>query len=84
MFAATAEEEVSGKNGIELVKNEFGPIDFAVVGEPTEMNAAIAEKGLMVLDCKAIGKAGHAASEEGESALYKAIDDINWFRNFSI
>lgn len=82
VFAATAEEEVSGKNGIELVKNEFGPIDFAVVGEPTEMNAAIAEKGLMVLDCIAIGKAGHAAREEGESALYKAIDDINWFRTF--
>lgn len=82
VFAATAEEEISGKNGIELVKNEFGSIDFAVVGEPTEMNAAIAEKGLMVLDCKAIGKAGHAAREEGESALYKAIDDINWFRTF--
>lgn len=82
VFAATAEEEISGKNGIELVKNEFGPLDFAVVGEPTEMNAAIAEKGLMVLDCVAKGKAGHAAREEGESALYKAIDDINWFRNF--
>ena len=82
VFAATAEEEISGKNGMELVKNQFGPIDFAVVGEPTEMNVAIAEKGLMVLDCKAIGRAGHAAREEGESALYKAIDDINWFRNF--
>lgn len=82
VFAATAEEEISGKNGMELVKNQFGPIDFAVVGEPTEMNVAIAEKGLMVLDCKALGRAGHAAREEGESALYKAIDDINWFRTF--
>lgn len=82
IFAATAEEEISGKNGMELMKNEFGPIDFAIVGEPTEMNAAIAEKGLMVLDCKAIGKAGHAAREEGESALYNGIDDINWFREY--
>lgn len=82
IFAGTAEEEISGKNGMELMKDKFGPIDFAVVGEPTEMNAAIAEKGLMVLDCKAIGKAGHAAREEGESALYKGIDDINWFRSY--
>lgn len=82
VFAATAEEEISGRDGMELMKNEFGAIDFAVIGEPTEMNAAIAEKGLMVLDCEAIGKAGHAAREEGESALYKALDDILWFRSY--
>lgn len=81
-LAATAEEEISGKNGIELIFPELGPIDFAVVGEPTLLDLAIAEKGLMVLDCIAHGKAGHAAREEGENAIYNAIKDIEWFRTF--
>jgi len=55
-------------------------IDFAIVGEPTEMHAAVAEKGLMVLDCTVYGKAGHAARNEGENAIYKALTDIEWFR----
>lgn len=80
-FSATAEEEVSGKNGIEMLLPEIGDIALAVVGEPTQMQMAVAEKGLMVLDCTAIGRAGHAAREEGENALYKAIDDINTLRN---
>lgn len=82
IFAASAEEEVSGKNGIELLLKELPKIDFAVVGEPTEMQLAVAEKGLMVLDCTAHGKAGHAARNEGENAIYKALQDIKWFRNY--
>lgn len=79
IFLASCEEEVSGKNGIESVLPELPPIRFAVVGEPTGMRPAIAEKGLMVLDCVATGKAGHAARNEGVNAIYKAIEDINWF-----
>ncbi|MFD2161372.1 M20 family metallo-hydrolase [Paradesertivirga mongoliensis] len=80
--AATAEEEISGKNGIESLVPELGPLDFAIVGEPTLMDLAIAERGLMVLDCVSHGKAGHAAREEGENAIYKALKDIEWFRMF--
>ena len=82
VIAATAEEEISGFDGLELVYPELGPIDFAIVGEPTLMDIAVAEKGLMVLDCTAKGKAGHAAREEGDNAIYKALDDINWIRNY--
>lgn len=82
IFAATAEEEVSGKNGIESLIKELPQIDFAVVGEPTGMQPAVAEKGLMVVDCTAYGQAGHAARNEGENAIYKALNDIEWFRNF--
>ena len=78
--AITAEEEISGANGIRSVLPEFGKIDLGIVGEPTGMNLAIAEKGLIVLDCTAHGKTGHAAREEGENALYQAIDDIQWLR----
>src|SRR5690606_4681598 len=81
-FAATAEEEISGKNGIESILPALGELDFAIVGEPTLMHLAIAERGLMVLDCEATGKAGHAARNEGENAIYKALEDINWFRTF--
>lgn len=82
VIAATAEEEISGFDGLELVYPELGPIDFAIVGEPTLMDIAVAEKGLMVLDCTAKGKAGHAAREEGDNAIYKAIKDIEWIRNY--
>lgn len=82
LLAATAEEEISGKNGIELVFPGFGPVDLAIVGEPTEMHMAIAEKGLMVLDCQVKGRPGHAARDEGENAIYNAIRDIEWFRNY--
>ncbi|TAH25677.1 MAG: M20/M25/M40 family metallo-hydrolase [Cytophagales bacterium] len=82
VVAATAEEEISGFDGLELVYPELGPIDFAIVGEPTLMDIAVAEKGLMVIDCVAQGKSGHAAREEGENAIYKALDDINWIRNY--
>jgi len=82
IFAASAEEEVSGKNGMESLLQELPRIDFAIVGEPTQMNFAVAEKGLMVLDCVVTGTAGHAARNEGDNAIYKAMQDIEWFRTF--
>lgn len=82
IFAATAEEEISGTNGIELLYPQLGKIDVAIVGEPTLMNMAIAEKGLLVIDCTVKGKAGHAAREEGENAIYKAFKNIEWFKNY--
>ena len=82
IFAASAEEEISGKDGIELLIKSLPKIALAIVGEPTLMDMAVAEKGLMVLDCKAIGVAGHAARDEGKNAIYEAIADINWFRNY--
>lgn len=82
ILAATAEEEISGINGIERLIPLLGDMEFAIVGEPTQMHLAIAEKGLMVLDCIAHGKAGHAAREEGENAIYKALKDIEWFRSY--
>ena len=78
--AITAEEETSGANGIRSVLPELGAIDLGIVGEPTGMNLAIAEKGLIVLDGTAHGQTGHAARDEGENALYKAIEDIQWLR----
>lgn len=82
ILAATAEEEISGTGGIESVLPLLPAIDFAIVGEPTQTNLAIAEKGLLVLDCKAEGRAGHAAREEGDNAIYKALININWFKTF--
>ncbi|MDX5435856.1 MAG: M20 family metallo-hydrolase [Pontibacter sp.] len=82
VLAATAEEEISGKNGIELILPELGKLDAAIVGEPTEMHLAVAEKGLLVLDCTAKGKAGHAAREEGINAIYQALEDIKWFKEY--
>lgn len=82
IYLASAEEEVSGKNGIEHVLPLLPKIDVALVGEPTGMHPAIAEKGLMVLDITAHGKAGHAARNEGDNAIYHAIDDMQWFRTF--
>lgn len=82
IWSATAEEEVCGKGGIEMIFPEIGNIDLGIVGEPTKMEMAVAEKGLMVLDCTAEGKSGHAAREEGVNAIYKAIEDIEWFRTY--
>lgn len=82
IFLASCEEEVSGKEGIESVLSELPPITLGIVGEPTEMHPAIAEKGLMVLDVVSYGKAGHAARNEGVNAIYKALDDISWFKDF--
>lgn len=80
LFLASAEEEVSGHNGIEQMIPLLPHVDVAIVGEPTGMQPAIAEKGLMVLDVTAHGKAGHAARNEGDNAIYHAMDDMQWFR----
>lgn len=82
IFLASAEEEISGFEGVELALPQMPKIDFGIVGEPTKMEMAIAERGLLVLDVLAMGKAGHAAREEGENALYKIVSDIEWFRNY--
>lgn len=82
VFVASAEEEISGANGIAAVRDEIGTIDLGIIGEPTQMRMAIAEKGLMVIDGEAIGKSGHAAREEGINALYIALEDIQWLRQY--
>jgi acetylornithine deacetylase len=82
VLTGTAEEEISGVDGIESIWSSLPNIDFAIVGEPTLGQMAIAEKGLMVLDCVSKGKPGHAAREEGVNAIYVALKDIEWFRTF--
>lgn len=82
IFLASCEEEVSGENGLESVLPKLPPIAFAVVGEPTGMQPAVAEKGLMVLDCVSIGKSGHAARNEGINAIYLAMKDMEWFHTY--
>jgi len=82
ILAASAEEEISGHNGIELLLPMLGKIEFGIVGEPTKLDLAVAEKGLLVLDCVSHGKAGHAAREEGDNAIYKAMKDIEWFHTY--
>lgn len=82
LLAATAEEEISGQNGMELLYPQLGPIAFALVGEPTLMQMAVAEKGLLVIDGVAAGRAGHAARGEGENAITKALVDLNWLNRY--
>lgn len=82
VFLASAEEEVSGQNGIVKALEQLPTIDFAVVGEPTGMQPAVCEKGLLVLDCSTYGKSGHAARNEGINALYKATETIEALRTF--
>ena len=82
VYLASCEEEVSGANGISLALPHLPQIDVAIVGEPTGMQPAIAEKGLMVIDAVAHGKSGHAAREEGVNAIYEALDDILFIRDY--
>lgn len=82
VYLASCEEEVSGANGFSLALPELPPIDVAIVGEPTGMQPAIAEKGLMVIDGVAHGKSGHAARDEGVNAIYEALDDLVWLRDY--
>ena len=82
IYLASAEEEVSGKDGISRTLPLLPKIDLAIVGEPTGMNPAVAEKGLMVLDVIAHGKSGHAARNEGVNAIYEALDDMRWIRDY--
>ncbi len=84
IFVASAEEEISGKNGMAAIIAELGKVDLAIVGEPTQMQMAIAEKGLMVIDGIAKGVSGHAAREEGINALYRALDDIAILRKLKL
>lgn len=81
IYLASAEEEVSGVDGIRRVLPLLPRIDVAIVGEPTAMQPAIAEKGLMVLDITAHGRSGHAARNEGVNAIYEALDDLCWIRS---
>ena len=82
IFLATAEEEVSGADGMQLMQSMLPEIALAIVGEPTGMQPAIAEKGLMVVDVTCRGVAGHAARREGVNAIYEAIDDLQWLRTY--
>jgi acetylornithine deacetylase len=82
VYLASCEEEVSGAGGVSLALPELPKIDVAIVGEPTGMHPAIAEKGLMVIDGVAYGKSGHAAREEGVNAIYEALDDLVWLRDY--
>lgn len=82
ILGISCQEEVSGKEGMELLITQLPKIDFAIVGEPTQMKLAVAERGLMVVDCEAKGKSGHAAREEGINAIYEALDDIKWFKDY--
>ena len=84
VFLASAEEEVSGAQGIESVIPLLPKIDVALVGEPTSMQPAQAEKGLMVIDATAHGVSGHAARDTGDNAIYHALDDINWLRSHTL
>lgn len=81
VYLASCEEEVSGQNGFSLALPHLPKIDVAIVGEPTGMQPAIAEKGLMVIDGIAHGKSGHAARNEGVNAIYEALDDLVWLRD---
>jgi acetylornithine deacetylase len=82
IISATAEEEISGLNGIESIYKKLGPIDFAIVGEPTEMQLAIAEKGLLVIDCETSGTSSHAAHPNNDNAIINAMTDIAWFSKY--
>lgn len=82
VYLVSAEEEISGKDGISRVLPLLPKIDVAIVGEPTGMQPAIAEKGLMVLDVIVHGVSGHAARNEGVNAIYAALDDIEWIRDY--
>ncbi len=83
IFAATAEEEISGKHGIASILPALGKINLGIVGEPTLCQMAVAEKGLMVLDGTAKGKAGHAAREEGINSIYELLPDLQWFKDYA-
>jgi len=83
ILAATAEEENSGQNGISLLLPELPEIEFALVGEPTGMQMAIAEKGLLVIDGYAPGVSGHAAHDNTENAIYNVLEDISWIKAYN-
>jgi acetylornithine deacetylase len=83
ILVLSAEEEINAKKGIKSILPQLGKIDLGIIGEPTKMNMAIAEKGLIVLYCQSNGKTGHAAREEGINSIYLALDDIQWIRKYN-
>ena len=83
IFAATAEEEISGSEGISGILEELGHVDLGIIGEPTGMKLAVAERGLMVIDCSARGRSAHAGHGGGKNAIYLAMSDLEWIRTFS-
>lgn len=83
IWTATAEEEICGPGGLEIILDEFPQVTLGIFGEPTGMQMAVAEKGLLVFDCLSSGVSGHAAREEGVNAIYRAIEDIQWFKDYS-
>ncbi len=83
ILAATAEEEISGANGIAAVLPLLGKVDCAIVGEPTLLQMAVAERGLLVIDAVVTGVSGHAARSEGVNAVYKAMQDISWIQGYT-
>lgn len=82
IYLASCEEEVSGVGGIRAVLPQLPKIDVAIVGEPTGMQPAVAERGLMVIDGVAHGRSGHAARNEGVNAIYEALDDLLFLRDY--
>lgn len=82
IFSATAEEEISGDSGVASILPDLGSIDLGIVGEPTQMQMAVAEKGLMVIDGEVEGRSGHAARGEGVNAIYEALPVLDWFRTY--
>ena len=84
IIAATAEEESSGPNGLNSLLKDLPNIDVAIVGEPTQMQLAIAEKGLVVFDAVVKGTAGHAAHPNNDNPILKSMDVMQWFQNFSL
>lgn len=81
-LAATAEEENSGQNGINSILPLLGKLELGIVGEPTLLQMAVAEKGNLVIDCTSNGSSGHAAREKGDNAIHKCLKDLEWFRNY--
>lgn len=82
MIAATAEEENSGPNGLNSLLDTLPKIEVAIVGEPTKMDLAIAEKGLLVFDAKVKGTASHAAHPNDDNPIYKTIKTLEFFRDY--
>lgn len=82
IFAASAEEEISGENGVSSILNDLGNLDLGIIGEPTMNQMAVAEKGLMVIDGKGHGYSAHAATGEGKNAIYEAMKDIEWISRY--
>lgn len=81
IFSATAEEEISGTNGIQSILPELGTIAVGIIGEPTTLKMAVAEKGLIVLDCYSTGKSSHAAHGDQDNAIMNCLEDLWWFKN---